>query len=329
MNPCRPSSQHRNGPCMNELVITSAAIEPASTAAAPENHPAVLYLSSLGSAESRRVMQSRMNRFASFCRFVDWRSTPWQEMDRSWLLLAKECMTKENCAPDTINAMLSMLKGVALQAWELQMISDHCYLRIKNTKGVRGSRVPKRRWLNKDEMRALLDKCITDDRKQGSRDAALIALLYGCGLRRSEVVSIDLNQLNFSEQSIRIIGKGNKERKVYPPARAWELLQEWIKEADISEGPLFRRIYKGGSVSTEHLTDQSVYFILKRLIVMTGIADFTPHDLRGSFISCLLDTGNDIKTVADIVGHSDIRTTARYDRRGEKRKKITNRSLEL
>jgi len=222
-----------------------------------------------------------------------------------------------------------MLKGVALQAWELQLISDNSHLRIKNTKGVRGSRVPKRRWLNKDEMQALLDHCITDDRKQGLRDAALIALLYGCGLRRSEVVKIDRGQLNYSEQSIRIIGKGNKERKVYPPARAWDLCHEWIIEADIIEGPLFRRIYKGGTVANEALTDQSVYFILKRLMVLTGIADFSPHDLRGSFISCLLDTGNDIKTVADIVGHSDIRTTARYDRRGEKRKKATNQSIEL
>jgi len=298
--------------------------------AASLTNPAGLYLATLGSVQSRRVMQSRLNGFARLLQLDHWQQIPWREFDRPWLLLAKEALTATHCAPDTINATLSLLKGVALQAWELKLISDHRYLRIKNTKSIRGQRVPKRRWLNKDDIVTLLDHCLADDRLQGLRDAAVLALLYGCGLRRSEVVGIDVNHLDQTERSLRIMGKGNKERMVYPPARAWEMVNEWIQGGrHPGEGPLFCRIRKGGVITQERLSDQAVYFVIKRLITLTGVKNFSPHDLRGSFISYLLDHGEDIKTVADIVGHADVRTTAGYDRRGEQRKKIANRTIDL
>lgn len=293
-------------------------------------NPAALYLATLGSVQSRRVMQSRLNRFARLLQLDDWHQIPWREFDRPWLLLAKEALSVDRCAPDTINAVLSLLKGVALQAWELKIISDHRYLRIKNTKSIRGARVPKRRWLQKNDIVALLDQCLADDRLQGLRDAALLALLYGCGLRRSEVVGIDAEHVDAKEQAIRILGKGNKERIVYPPARAWEMLHEWIQGGRGDEvGALFCRIRKGGFNTHDRLTDQAVYYIMQRLIKLTGVENFSPHDLRGSFISYLLDQGEDIKTVADIVGHADVRTTAGYDRRGEARKKIANRAIDF
>lgn len=295
----------------------------------PANDPAILYLATLGSPESRRVVLSRMNGVASMLQLTDWRSIPWQDMDRTWLLMAKEVMTTKANAPESINATLSMLKGVALQAWELHLISDNRYMRIKNTKNVRGSRLPKRRWLSVEEMRQLLDSCLADDRLQGLRDAAMIAMLYSCGLRRSEVIGIDISHIQTPERAVRILGKGNKERMVYPPDRAWQMLDEWINEAMITAGPLFLRIRKSNGLTPDRLTSQAVYYVIKRLILLSGLDSFSPHDLRGSFISYLLNNGEDIKTVADIVGHSDIRTTAGYDRRGEARKKKANRSVEL
>lgn len=294
------------------------------------SNPAVLYLASLSSAQSRRVMKSRLRRFAGMMGLDDWKEIPWQSLDRPWLLLAKETLSTAGCVPQTINGVLSLLKGVALQAWELQLITDHCYLRIKNTKSVAGSRVPKRRWLEKKDLIALLDDCLADDRLQGLRDSALIGLLYGCGLRRSEIVAIDVVNINDKEHSIRIVGKGNKERIVYPPPRAWEMLQEWLQDGrGPGPGPLFYRIRKNSQMILARLTDQAVYYVIQRLILKTGIDRFTPHDLRASFISFLLDQGEDIKTVADIVGHADIRTTAGYDRRDEARKKKANRRVDF
>src|SRR5687767_687312 len=77
------------------------------------NNPAVLYLASLGSVKSRRVMQSRLRRFAGILGVADWQDIPWQSLDRPWLLLAKEAMSTDGCSPQTINAVFSLLKGVA------------------------------------------------------------------------------------------------------------------------------------------------------------------------------------------------------------------------
>ena len=94
-------------------------------------------------------------------------------------------------------------------------------------------------------------------------------------------------------------------------------MQEWINTLARESGALFVRIRKNDQMTEERLTDQSVYFLVKHWILKTGLEGFSPHDLRASFISLLSDNGEDIKTVADCVGHSDIRTTAIYDRRGE------------
>ena len=121
-------------------VSSSTELALADDPVAALTNPAALYLATLGSVQSRRVMQSRLNRFARLLQLDDWRQIPWREFDRPWLLLAKEALSVDHCAPDTINAVLSLLKGVALQAWELKLISDHRYLRIKNTKAIRGQR---------------------------------------------------------------------------------------------------------------------------------------------------------------------------------------------
>lgn len=297
--------------------------------AANVKDPAALYLASLESSHSRRVMAARLRGFARALGKEDVREIEWERLDQEWLFAAREALMKRERSPSHINAVFSLLKGIAFQAWQLNIISIDAYLRVKKAKSLRGTREPNRRWLKTPEISTLLDECVKDDRQQGLRDAALLALLYGCGLRRSEVVRIDVEDLNSSELSVLIRGKGNKERRVYPPARAWDLVNEWIRESGKSSGPLFCRIRKGGVITSHRLTDQAVYFVIHQLIARTSIERFTPHDLRGSFISYLLDTGHDIKTVADIVGHADIQTTAGYDRRGEERKKRTNRAIDL
>lgn len=152
-------------------------------------------------------------------------------MDQQWLYAMREVLTRRDLSLSHINTGFSLLKGIALHAWRLKIISADAYLRIKTVKAVPGRRVRKRRWLRSKEVSRLLDDCVKDDRAQGLRDAALLALLYGCGLRRAEVVGIDIEDLDRADGSVRIRGKGNKERRVYPPPRAWELIHAWLREA--------------------------------------------------------------------------------------------------
>jgi site-specific recombinase XerD len=84
---------------------------------------------------------------------------------------------------------------------------------------------------------------------------------------------------------------------------------------------LFCNINKSGRITIHRLTDQAVLHVLKKRAVQAGVASFSPHDLRRSFISDLLDAGADISTAQQLAGHSNVQTTARYDRRGEATKR--------
>jgi integrase len=119
------------------------------------------------------------------------------------------------------------------------------------------------------------------------------------------------------------VGKGNKERTTYAPAWALLLVRSWLDVRGTAPGPLFVRINKAGvcHVGGAVLSDEAVRFLFARLARAAGVAPFTPHDRRRSFISDLLDAGADISTVQRLAGHASPTVTQRYDRRGEASKR--------
>src|SRR5207247_482737 len=104
------------------------------------------------------------------------------------------------------NATLCAVRGVARAAWNLGQISAEDYQRIKNVSSVRGERLPAGRALAGGEVVALLDACVRDESAAGARDAALVALLDGAGLRRSEVAALDLEHFDPASGELRVRG---------------------------------------------------------------------------------------------------------------------------
>ena len=140
--------------------------------------------------------------------------------------------------------------------------------------------------------------------------------MYACGLRRDEIVSLDLEHYN--EGDLKVRGKGDKERWAYVDNGAQDWLHDWLSIRGSDPGPLFYPINKGGVIQYRRMADQSIYDMLLNHAKQAGIARFSPHDLRRSFISELLDRGADIVTVQGLAGHASVQTTAKYDRRGER-----------
>ncbi|WP_176203496.1 tyrosine-type recombinase/integrase, partial [Salmonella enterica] len=111
---------------------------------------------------------------------------------------------------------------------------------IRTMRNLRGSRLPRGRALPPEEIRALFEACETDKSSLGVRDAAMLAVLLGCGLRRSEAVGLDLHDVVTEERALRVLGKGNKERLSYMPAGTWQRLLLWIDQVRGEHpGPLF------------------------------------------------------------------------------------------
>jgi integrase/recombinase XerD len=172
----------------------------------------------------------------------------------------------------------------------------------------RGRRVP--RVLSREEVEALI--AAPDDSPLGVRDRALLETLYAAGLRVSEVVTLRLVELHLASRSCTVLGKGRKQRLALlgEPAVAWlgrylgEVRPRWVREP---VEPVFV------SPRGRALTRQAVWCRIRRYAGALGIADrVTPHVLRHSFATHLLEGGADLRSLQELLGHADIGTTEIY-----------------
>lgn len=144
------------------------------------------------------------------------------------------------------------------------------------------------------------------------------AVLYGGGRRRTEAVALDLADCDAATGALTVrSGKGRKARVVHATNGGRAALDAWRAVRGLEAGPLLGTVTKGGRVQIRRVTPQAVYVRLAALGERAGVAKFSPHDMRPSFVSGLLDAGADIATVQRLAGHANVTTTQRYDRRGE------------
>jgi integrase len=191
---------------------------------------------------------------------------PWQEL-RYQHTTAIRAALAERYAPATANKMLSALRGVVKECWRLGYIGAEERDRACDLSPVRGKTLPKGRSLTSGERKALFDWCAEDEKPaRGARDAALLAVLYVCGLRRGEVPGLDLSDFDPGTGELRVRrGKGASERIVYAMGGAGEAIEGWIFHRGEEPGPLFWPVLKNGEPVKRRISDQTVYDILKRL----------------------------------------------------------------
>jgi site-specific recombinase XerD len=183
------------------------------------------------------------------------------------------------------------------------------YQRASKIDVVRGATLPAGRSLSWGELQLLFAACKADRTLAGRRDAAILAVLYGCGLRRSEAAAIELSDYDPAAGSLTIRGKGRKERLVYPSNGGKTAIDHWIAIRGNSPGLLFG------------IGAQAIYYALQRRARQAGVAAFSPHDLRRTFVGDLLEAGADVSMVQQLAGHEQVTTTQRYDRRPEQAKR--------
>lgn len=293
-------------------------VVPANSAAMSAN-PALVYLASL-SPGSRPTMHRALEAIAGILTRSD-RADPlgirWHDL-RFQHTAAIRSELAARFSPSTANRMLSALRGVLKAAWRLGLMSADDYGKAAAIERVKGERVIAGRAVAPGELAGLLNTCEQDP--IGIRDAAVISVLYACGLRRAELVGLDLADYERADGGgrLRVSGKGNKQRVVPVAGGAALALADWLAVRGDGYGALFVAI--GNRNRGGRLTTQAVYAMLKARATAAGIPTLSPHDMRRSFVGDLLDAGADIATVQKLAGHADPMTTARYDRRDERAK---------
>ena len=281
-------------------------------------NPVLVYLVGLSSEHSRRTMRNALDVIAGLLSNGHSRGVtfPWPLVRAEHGRLVRKRLA-ERYAPATVNKMLSALRGVLKVCWQLGQMDMESYRRAVAVESVIGESAVAGRPVSLEEISALLEACAADPSPAGARDAAIIALLYGCGLRRAELAGLGLDDYEAEQGELRVGGPRGRERRVPVVNGAAQALADWLQVRGDGPGPLFVSIRKGGHVqhAGARLTTQAVYNVLRRRSAEAGVGEISPNDLRRAFVRDLLDAGADILTVQHLAGHSSPATTARYDRR--------------
>ena len=218
-----------------------------------------------------------------------------------------------NYAPNTITLYISVVKQVVEHAYLLGQMSTRQRDAIKSKKVQTGSRTKEYALLNHEDVNALLNK--VGDKAQENvvkcRDYAIFSILLRCGLRREEVTNLKVSDVK--EKTLRVIGKGNKERKVAMHPVVLEALNSWLEIYSYSnkEQPLFVRILKGGHIQNKKMSADAIFKLCNKYDAPA------PHSLRRSFATNLYKNGANIKNISLLLGHNNISTTEIYVHRDD------------
>lgn len=211
-------------------------------------------------------------------------------------------------APASVSRMISVLRKFYRFLLREGAISADPMTKIDTPK--RAQHLPAT--LSSQEVDALMAKPDTD-KPLGLRDRAIFELMYATGLRVSEVVDLRLDQLHLAMNLLQVTGKGDKERLVPISPQATQWVDRYLQEA---RPKLLKRVQPKNVFVNFHggpMTRQGIWKNLKAYIASIGIEkDVTPHTLRHSFATRLLENGADLRVVQELLGHSDISTTQIY-----------------
>lgn len=166
--------------------------------------------------------------------------------------------------------------------------------------------------LSVDEIDRIVN-AIDDSKDEAQRDRAIIEVLYGCGLRVSELVNLKLTDISWKEEFVRVIGKGNKQRLAPVSTRALKQIEYYLpfrSSIDVKKG---EEDYLFISKRGKHLSRITVFHIVKVLAERAGITkDISPHTFRHSFATHLLERGANLRAIQVMLGHESISTTEIY-----------------
>src|SRR5271169_504203 len=266
-------------------------------------------LKTLASQHSRRSYAHAIERFiAWYC------SEPRLTFNRSVVVKYRSFLERLSLSAATINLHLSAIRRLADESAESGWLSPEHAIGIRRVKGVKRLGRKMGNWLTRSQAQELVN-ATSKDSLRGWRDGAMLGLLLGCGLRRSEVVGLNLDQLQSREGRwviVNLVGKGKRLRTVPVPSWCKELVDAWVRHSGVSDGRVFRRVLKGGQRQEAGVTANVVWYAVKRCARQAGISNLAPHDLRRTCARLCHSCGGELEQIQFLLGHASVQTTERY-----------------
>jgi site-specific recombinase XerD len=267
-----------------------------------------LVLNGISSHHTRRAYSQALEEF-----FIWFRAQQGSVFNKATVQNYRAELEAKNLAPSSINVRLAAIRKLALEAADNSLMPTSLAAGIARVKGKKRSGVRLGHWLTREEITQLL--ALPDPvTLKGIRDRALLSLLIGAGLRRSELAS--LNCEHFQQREGRwliadLVGKSGRVRSIPIPHWVKGLEQRWQEAANILDGALFRGVSRHGRVMRARLSPQAVFNIVRAYSDQLEIR-FRPHDLRRSFAKLAHTGGAPLEQIQLSLGHASIVTTEIY-----------------
>jgi site-specific recombinase XerD len=294
--------------------------------------PLALYLATL----SETSQHTQLSSLRSF--LAEWGAEPKDPAKHPWHRWTAEHVTSasawlaQNRAPATAARVWAAVRQILRQCYRSKLLERDAYDRLVMIRGpvvgrVKSERVE--RVPTTAEIRALFVACSEQPEPLASRNAALLALAYGCGLRRRELADATLGDLPTAESAMPLLsvtGKGGKPRLVAVPSGAHAAIKSYLFQRLHHLGPnwnasrtlLLATDARGSVLLPSGLSYAAIDGAIAGICAAASVPRFSAHDLRRAYCSELLSAGADISTVQRLMGHANISTTSLYDKRGER-----------
>jgi site-specific recombinase XerD len=273
------------------------------------DHCKTAVLNSLGSPASRRVYEYAIDQFiAWYC------SEPRLDFNRIVVVRYRMYLESRHLAANTINQQLAAVRRLAHEAADSGLLSPELAAGISRVKGVKQLGFRSGNWLSAVQGSEVL-KHAYGDSMRAKRDYAMLAMLFGCGFRRSELVGLELDEIQLRQGHwavVDLVGKGGHIRTVPIPSWVKAALDNWTRAANVTEGKVFRAVARKGKVWGRGVSQNVVWYVVKTCCERAGLEHIAPHDLRRTCAKLCHDSGGELEQIQFLLGHASVQTTERY-----------------
>jgi len=266
-------------------------------------------LNSLGSLASRRVYEYAIDQFiAWYC------SEPRLAFNRIVVVRYRMHLESRGLAANTINQQLAAVRRLAHEAADAGLLSPELAAGISRVRGVKQLGFRAGNWLSAAQSAEVLQRA-SGDGTRAKRDYAMLAMLFGCGFRRSELVGLEIDEIQVRQGHwavVDLIGKGGHIRTVPIPGWVKTALDHWIRAAGVTEGRIFRAVARTGKVWGTGISQNVVWYVVRSCCMRAGLEHIAPHDLRRTCAKLCHDSGGELDQIQFLLGHASVQTTERY-----------------
>jgi site-specific recombinase XerD len=214
----------------------------------------------------------------------------------------------------SINVRITAVRKLAVEAADNGLLAPELAAGITRVKGAKSKGARVGNWLSIQQAQKLLNAPEVTTKK-GLRDRAMLAVLLGCGLRRSEVAALTLEHIQQRDNRwciVDLLGKHGRVRTIPMPTWVKVAIDTWTAAAGLTEGHMLRPVTRRDQVRGERMTEKVVWQLLQPYAVAAGVPGIAPHDCRRTCAKLCRAAGGELEQIQLLLGHASVQTTERY-----------------